>query len=1183
ELFLYNVEIGTTPIPDIEECESNFENGQVFFDLTQQNELVLGPNQTIQDYSISYFEDLADANAGSNPIAEPSEYTGEAATIFVRIQNNENPDCYEVAQFDLILYESINFEGIQDLNQCGDFTFNQNFNLNTNTLNIFDFNDEDEIDSITYHLTEQEAINNQNPLNDLVNYSLPIGIDQQTIFVRVQLIGEEEECINLSSFELRLFNVEIANPLPDLVECITDGSETFTFDLTQQNGLILGSNQEAVDYSIAYFTSEEDANNGVNPIAEPSEYEAEDESIWVRIDNPTALDFDQECFEIDQFTIEAVQPATVNLDLDPLEECDTNNDNFSSEFDLDALIPIINFLDLEVEISFHLTEEDAASGNSPLASPFQNVTDDVQTIWVRIEDAESGCTQFTTVELITYDTPQTQEVSVLEACAISDTNFAQVFDITEAEEQLLMNVTDSDNINIDYYINEDSAINETTANLINNPDSYLSQTNQDNLEQTVYVRVTNSESPIDCFSLEAITLRVNPLPDFTPPTLLAVCKDDTSGVSGQFASFDLTSKIGEITNNNANLEVSFYLNEDEFEAGNTIENPEDYTNTVNPQSIFVAIESAQTACSTTTNLTLVVSPNPTIPEPEPLVECDPGDNGFAQFDLAAAIEDILANEVEAEISFHETEQQAINNTNPIPVFDDAGNSVLFENENPFTQTLFVRASNTGNSNQLDTNCFVVRPLDLIVEPSPSVSDLEDIVSCDDDSPNGFTAFDLTVNEVLILGEQNPSEVEITYHLTAADAEAGVQQIAVPQNFTNFTNPQEIFVRIESVEGRCSPLENNSFTISVEPRPNIELTASYEYVCADPSDAQEQDNEVATFDLTQKDEEINPDFGDPTTEVRYYASEEDYLAGNFINDPTSFQNTENPQLLIADVVDLTNGCASFTFVEFEFHVHPLPLAAIGNMDGASICVDPLTGELTDPDNLPILDTGLDDVDYEFVWFLDGEELNDETSSSLIAFMPGLYEVEVTDTAYSLKTDCFKTSQAEIIESSAPLFEVNALSSPFDGDHTIEIVNIQGSGDYEFSVDGGAWIPQNNQEQIIVSGLEIGQISVIGRDRNGCGEEIRNVNLIDYPKFFTPNNDGFNDTWNVVGLENQPEANIYIFDRYGKLLKQIKPSGEGWDGTYNGKPMPSNDYWFKVEYISPRTGNKNTFKSNFTLKR
>ncbi|NGZ90843.1 T9SS type B sorting domain-containing protein, partial [Psychroflexus maritimus] len=93
----------------------------------------------------------------------------------------------------------------------------------------------------------------------------------------------------------------------------------------------------------------------------------------------------------------------------------------------------------------------------------------------------------------------------------------------------------------------------------------------------------------------------------------------------------------------------------------------------------------------------------------------------------------------------------------------------------------------------------------------------------------------------------------------------------------------------------------------------------------------------------------------------------------------------------------------------------------------------------------------------------------------------------------------------------------------------------------------------------------------------------VSLIDYPKFFTPNEDGFNDSWNIIGLANQSNAKIYIFDRYGKLLKQLSPSSEGWDGTYNGKPMPSNDYWFKVEYTDPRTGNRKTFKSNFTLKR
>jgi len=60
-----------------------------------------------------------------------------------------------------------------------------------------------------------------------------------------------------------------------------------------------------------------------------------------------------------------------------------------------------------------------------------------------------------------------------------------------------------------------------------------------------------------------------------------------------------------------------------------------------------------------------------------------------------------------------------------------------------------------------------------------------------------------------------------------------------------------------------------------------------------------------------------------------------------------------------------------------------------------------------------------------------------------------------------------------------------------------------------------------------------------------------------------------------------AKIYIFDRYGKLLKQISPSGAGWDGTYNGSPLPSSDYWFRVEYKEDET-NK-TFTGHFTIKR
>ncbi|RZJ63388.1 MAG: T9SS type B sorting domain-containing protein, partial [Flavobacterium sp.] len=62
--------------------------------------------------------------------------------------------------------------------------------------------------------------------------------------------------------------------------------------------------------------------------------------------------------------------------------------------------------------------------------------------------------------------------------------------------------------------------------------------------------------------------------------------------------------------------------------------------------------------------------------------------------------------------------------------------------------------------------------------------------------------------------------------------------------------------------------------------------------------------------------------------------------------------------------------------------------------------------------------------------------------------------------------------------------------------------------------------------------------------------------------------------------------YIFDRYGKLIKQIAPNKEGqdgWDGTYNGHPMPSTDYWFTIEYPDPNTGGMKEFKAHFSLKR
>jgi gliding motility-associated-like protein len=106
----------------------------------------------------------------------------------------------------------------------------------------------------------------------------------------------------------------------------------------------------------------------------------------------------------------------------------------------------------------------------------------------------------------------------------------------------------------------------------------------------------------------------------------------------------------------------------------------------------------------------------------------------------------------------------------------------------------------------------------------------------------------------------------------------------------------------------------------------------------------------------------------------------------------------------------------------------------------------------------------------------------------------------------------------------------------------------------------------------------------KGNTSCGEiVISDIQTINYPHYFTPNGDGIHDTWNVIGLENQPFARLYIFDRYEKLLKQLSTTGNGWDGTYNGNMLPSDDYWFKVEYLDQTKNRWKEFKSHFTLKR
>ncbi|RZL34857.1 MAG: T9SS type B sorting domain-containing protein, partial [Pedobacter sp.] len=153
----------------------------------------------------------------------------------------------------------------------------------------------------------------------------------------------------------------------------------------------------------------------------------------------------------------------------------------------------------------------------------------------------------------------------------------------------------------------------------------------------------------------------------------------------------------------------------------------------------------------------------------------------------------------------------------------------------------------------------------------------------------------------------------------------------------------------------------------------------------------------------------------------------------------------------------------------------------------------------------------------------------------------------------------------------------VAEDFGKNQTITVNVTGGSGDYLYQLDEN-WPQQSNQFTVYQG---VYTINVI--DKNGCGIEKLTVFALNYPRYFTPNNDGYNDTWFIEGLSQQIEAQIYIFDRYGKLVKSIKPYlNEYWDGTLNGYNLPSTDYWFNLEYTT-KTGEKKEFRSHFSLKR
>lgn len=258
----------------------------------------------------------------------------------------------------------------------------------------------------------------------------------------------------------------------------------------------------------------------------------------------------------------------------------------------------------------------------------------------------------------------------------------------------------------------------------------------------------------------------------------------------------------------------------------------------------------------------------------------------------------------------------------------------------------------------------------------------------------------------------------------------------------------------------------------------------------------------------------------------------------------YENTvANSQIIYAKVTNV--NCYS-----------PIPITLNVNTFGDTVTDDTIglcNGNSTILETLP---------GYTYLWN------TGETSQQIIVSTAGNYSVTLTNGILCSVTQNFTVVGSEIATIDGILI------NDFSNNNSAEI-QVSGTGSYEYSLDGITY-----QDSPIFNNLTEGEYIVYVNDKNDCGIVTQSFYILDYPKFFTPNNDGINDYWNIKNLDKRGlnASKIYIFDRYGKFLKQISPEGNGWNGNYNGKTLPSDDYWFVLEMTDGKV-----VKGNFSLTR
>lgn len=421
-----------------------------------------------------------------------------------------------------------------------------------------------------------------------------------------------------------------------------------------------------------------------------------------------------------------------------------------------------------------------------------------------------------------------------------------------------------------------------------------------------------------------------------------------------------------------------------------------------------------------------------------------------------------------------------------------------------------------------------------------------LVQCDtqDSQPtDGLSTFNLSLaNEAICLGKK---DFEVYYYHSINDAEADITNTnSIPIIYQNNIPDEQLYAKVIQNNASCS----NIGSVILHANKNNLIAPSQLHGC-------DIDKGEAVFNLEQKKELIKTELNLPS-DVRlfFYANENDASLG--INELEQ-QYTSSSKIIFIRAEN-SEGC--YGTGQLELIVEPIP--KIKTLENKILCEGELSIVLT-PGILPPALIN----DFSYLWS------TGETTPSISINKEGNYNVTVTN-----KSNCSSVENFEVTLSY--LARINDIIIKDLKPQNEVFVDVINPDEYKYMIqfqNGSATVLQDYP---IFENIPGGVHELIIENNQGCGQVRKQIIVLQAPAFFTPNGDGYNDYWNIKGINATIDqtTSIYIFDRYGKFLKQLSPSGFGWDGTFNKFPLPSDDYWYTVKLEGGRES-----KGHFSLKR